>query len=383
LWTRDGRVSPFVDVARVLGHTTNAMGWWGVHDVNPSLGIVVGLSFSLFIARFIYDRLMAAEDRINNNNQHNKWSSRDKQPFLSTPTSRVSQVTLLIDGCNGPMRLDRNLLWTKGHEINDSNTRRHVISLLQVVGDENRGDRIWLVPALQAFLERHQWQSTIYFDGVGVGGVAPTEATTTTTTCVQESLHGREWQLSNRIVLQVTHRYDEADNVIVQQVEQQRRNLERTRVQIPKEISLSDAYQLVRERRSRSSSSHADDDPVAFTFLRNANGCGKSRTLVKKYGLMRPESVFCLFVGVSDPPHVDRDLQCMSRIRNLLLSDCILKEFIGSNSSDHDDNYRDDMTTTIVVTDDIFLRQRVVYARGLVMTFEQLWELLVPYDTTT
>ena len=94
---------------------------------------------------------------------------------------------------------------------------------------------------------------------------------------------------------------------------------------------------------------------------------------------MRPESVFCLFVGVSNPQHVERDLHTMNRVRNILLSDCILKESLGSISNINDE----DETSTIVVTDDIFLRQRVVYARGLVMTFEQLWELLVPYDTAT
>lgn len=371
-------------VARVLDLTRHVMGWWGVHEVNPSLGIVLGLSFffSVSVSLFIYYGFMAAADR--NKNNHNS-TSLDKHGLLATPSSRVTKVTLLIDGCNGPMSLDRNLLLLKKGNDNKS-TRQQIISLLRVVGDENRGERIWLVPALEAFLERHKWQSAIYFDGVGV--VDPAQAmtkTTTTTTSVEdakESFHGREWHLSSRIALHVTRRYDEADNVIVEQVEQQRQKLDGTRIRIPQTISLKDTCQLVSARRSRSSSSDANDDAVAFTFLRNANGCGKSRTLVKRYGLMRPESVFCLFVGVSDPQHLHRDLRAMDRVRNLLLSDCILKGSLGSSSScgDNDGEYE---TSTIVVTDDIFLRQRVVYARGLVMTFEQLWELLVPYHTAT
>lgn len=34
----------------------------------------------------------------------------------------------------------------------------------------------------------------------------------------------------------------------------------------------------------------------------------------------------------------------------------------------------------IVVTDDVFLRQRVIQAGGLVMTFQQLWDLLYSMD---
>jgi hypothetical protein len=47
--------------------------------------------------------------------------------------------------------------------------------------------------------------------------------------------------------------------------------------------------------------------------------------------------------------------------------------------SDDDDASALAMKPTIVVTDDIYLRQRVVYdAKCFVMTFDQLWTLLRP-----
>jgi hypothetical protein len=246
---------------------------------------------------------------------------------------------LLIDGCNGPMRLDRRCLL-------DSKEKGHAISLLRVVGDENRGERLWLIEALDLFLSRQNWRSEICFDGVGVDNAKGVE-----------ELQGLKWKLSQRIVLQVTPTFDEADNVMVEHVVRNAKKVENSR--ISQDISLADAVNLVGK-------SSEWNDEKALTIWRNGNGCGKSRRVVKRYGLMRPETVFCLF-GVSSPNQVHRDVQAMSNIRNLLSEPLLKQSIIG------------EVETTIVVTDDIFLRQRVVQSGGLVMTFEQLWELLAPF----
>jgi len=357
----------------------------------------------------------------------------------SSPNNGRIMVTLLIDGCNGPMRLDRNYL-LQNHPTGEETN--HAISFLRVVGDENRGERLWLIKALNQFLVHHNWRSEIYFDGVGVDGVTGSarihkddggkdddDDDVGSRTAdggdwdrFANELQGRSWTLSPRVTLQVTNRYDEADNVLVDRVEeeQERYNLQgpTSTTKTRQRILMKEAWNVFEKSFVSSPSSErsnttknnnkkninrkADDDSIpvtsCWTFVRNESGCGKSRTLIKRYGLMRPHSVFCIFVGISKREDVHREIQTMKTIRHLLSDDVHYTSLASTmttnttpTTADDENNKDEDMhgndddivppIVTIVVSDDIFLRQRVVSAGGVVMTFEQLWELLVPFST--
>ena len=101
-----------------------------------------------------------------------------------------------------------------------------------------------------------------------------------------------------------------------------------------------------------------------YTFVRDESGAGKSRQIAKTLCLLRPESVFCLF-GVSPRASNRKSLRALQN-SNLSFS----RIGVSTLSKDHFD--------TIVATDDIFLRQRIVQAGGYVVTFEQLWNMLQP-----
>jgi hypothetical protein len=260
------------------------------------------------------------------------------------------QVLLIVDGCNGPIRFDRDL-FLSSHNNNNKSAWSQSISLLHVVNDENRGDRIHLVQALDRFVavqERWLGRAEVYFDGLGVDKQSKFE------------LAGREWDLTDLVGLKVTPVREEADNVIVELVQQRRSNISEP---LPNQDTLD--LQDCCDRISHSSNDVKDEE--AFVFLRNSNGSGRSRQLVKRFGMMRPDSVFCLF-GFAESCHTARDAKSMSAIRHLL-----------SKLDRHSfDDIQSQRRETIVATDDVFLRQRIVEAGGLVMTFEQLWELLVP-----
>ena len=89
---------------------------------------------------------------------------------------------------------------------------------------------------------------------------------------------------------------------------------------------------------------------------------------------MRPESYFCLF-GLCQG--YSRDIKSLRSIRHLLVDRVVQYNTQSSQTPATTTT----TTTTIVATDDIFLRQRIVEAGGLVMTFEQLWDMLIAYSS--
>lgn len=279
----------------------------------------------------------------------------------SSTNGPSDKVLLIIDGCNGPIRLDRE------HFLH-SQDKSHSISLLQVVHGENRGTRI---PLLQALLKLCRttgtytidtkfphWQVQIYFDGLGIDKQ------------YKWGMAGREWDWNDRISVKVTPIWEEADNKIVELVQKQQQQQEQrlhTENAVRQEMNLQETFEHCLCASMTTNSTTIRNTPVSnsdqvLLFQRNNHGPGRSRQLVKRLGLMRPESVYC-WLPVCDRDY--RDLKSLQSIRRLLVDNVVQKSLTSQ---------------TIVATDDIFLRQRIVESGGLVMTFEQLWELLVPFS---
>ncbi len=260
-----------------------------------------------------------------------------RRPCLLAPkTTEISsgKILLIIDGCNGPIRLDRDLFL-------DSRSMSQSISLLQVVNGENRFSRIHLLQALDKFMRsKPGWQAQIYFDGLGVDKYH------------KWGMTGREWNWTDLVGVKVTPIREEADNLIVHDV-QNRRSKNGIKEQ---ELTLPAFFDTFRAHH------RPVNDDQALVFQRDINGPGRSRQVLKRFGLMRPESVFCLFSILNSLP---RDIKSLQSIRHHLSNKVVQQSM---------------MSQTVVATDDIFLRQRIVEASGLVMTFEQLWELLVPFS---
>jgi len=296
---------------------------------------------ALFILAVLFHRWISAADT---GSRRNKSSAGAQVPHSE-------KVLLIVDGCNGPIRLDRDVM-LKSH---DENALSRSVSFLQVVEGENRQDRIHLVEALNRWVASKEWlgQAELYFDGLGVDKYS------------KYGLMGRSLDLSEHVRLKVTLNHDEVDNVIVQQVY--------TRQSITEEDALmtSDHTCLgIQDVYDKFSRGYYRDGWHALIYRRNSNGSGKSRQVVKRFGLMRPGSVFCLF-GFSDAKQAARDARTLVSIQRLLEDEVVQRSF---------QDVREQRRQTLVATDDIFLRQRIVEAGGLVLTFEQLWELLVPFS---
>ena len=132
------------------------------------------------------------------------------------------------------------------------------------------------------------------------------------------------------------------------------------------------------------------------TLRRTDRGPGKSRRLFQRLGLLRPESLACVFrFGDADvvsktTAEIDGDTTCSSStrfqrlaidgdqtlrtasIQHLNPALLTLDEPLEIFHSAHDP------VVPIVVTDDVFPRQHIVQEGGYVMTFHQLW--LLPTD---
>ena len=257
------------------------------------------------------------------------------------------RVLFIVDGCNGPIRLDREMFRQKNGDQSQS------ISFLQVVNGENRGTRLALLVTLDRFLaSRPNWHADIYFDGLGVDVHSTWE------------LAGKEWNWTSSIRVKVTPLREEADNLIVQQIQSNNPLLDYGTTR--QTMTLNEALQSLNDF---SSPSQLPTNQV-WVFQRNSSGPGRSRQILKRLGgLMRPESYFCLF-GLCSNGYT-RNIKSLRSFRHLLVDTVVHYSNLSSSTT----------TTSIVATDDIFLRQRIVETGGLVMTFEQLWDMLVPYSS--
>mmetsp|Transcript_4596 Transcript_4596/g.6783 ORF Transcript_4596/g.6783 Transcript_4596/m.6783 type:complete len:399 (-) Transcript_4596:24-1220(-) len=359
-----------------------------------------------------------------------------RQPSSITDTlpdnsSSIPRTQLIIDGCNGPIRLLEQYL--PDHENSattsfKSSQQHRAISLLRVVDGENKGDRMDVIPKLDQILSAQNVfnmgeKAIIYFDGLG-----------------NKEKANRVWDVSPHVTIKITKIVDEADNVIVEDVKDAMQNSnfadsqhERRPSSIiptysdcnrdksdqkessvapinePKQSywssSLSSLAELLQDfsKRERPQEEKVEENEEAaksccyssptiiYTITRNTEGPGRSRRILKPLQLLRPESVFCIF-GCSVEKNVSilstqqkslqssgvRDAKRLLTMEHKLIKSvekrCLKRHQPTDEGGTKGSSRR---MATVVVTDDVFLRQRIVNAGGFVMTFEQFWDLLV------
>ena len=320
---------------------------------------------------------------------------RNAQKAPSSPSMNSSAHTpqdsprengniLIIDGCNGPIRFDRDSS-ISGQAVtsNDDHNYNHEypLSFLRVSNGVNRGERMQLLPKIQQALSTLPCfnRSVVYFDGLGM-----------------KRIENEQREITPWIRMEVTNRTEEVDDVIVDLVVE--RNARKEKVHGPntsdnnmtttlfdgldESARLDDALmhlqnnskdqdpqqqqqQQHHEREQPITRQHAPPDFSVYTVTRNEQGSGKARGLLKPLCMLRPSSVFCLFGSSFRAPLYEKSLGNVKELRSKrwLLS----KVEVRRLEADHE---------TFVVTDDIHLRERIVHAGGFVMTFEQLWTLL-------
>ncbi|OEU09163.1 hypothetical protein FRACYDRAFT_249081 [Fragilariopsis cylindrus CCMP1102] len=239
----------------------------------------------------------------------------------------------------------------------------------------------------------------------------------------ESSIYSSSRNSSDRgtIKIEITGLYDEADNIIVdrivqlqkkqhQQQQQQRllaRNRSRRRI-------LSSSSSLKTTSRTDTNTQHQNNQKQTQIQIlhRTKQGPGKNRCLLQSIGLLRSESVACIFENptfgrlTKDGQKTIKSLQ-----RNRLLSSKQGMIDIETTTISHpqmtydikEDSYeekkeeedhrtsmnkqKDDnnavIIVPIVVTDDVFLRQRIIEdTTYYVMTFHQLWHMLMDVKNT-
>lgn len=260
---------------------------------------------------------------------------RDSEPHGSN--------LLIIDGCNGPLKLNKMSLVLDESRQNISQ-RKRCITLLRVQNGEVKSEFMYLLQrkVLKLFFNnRHLALDAvkIYFDGRGM-----------------KEIQNRSWKnFSNnkesQVEVVITHQKEEVDDVIVRLVQR--------RTKHPPIIHSTSLEDL------KFHSKFSDENSSILTLLRNHEGAGKSRRVLKPFCLVRPASIYSLFFMT---PELRR--QSLNDLRQLIDKNSnVFQKYAQSRVLSKNDE-------TIVVTDDVYLRQRILEAGGVVLTFEQLWSLL-------
>jgi hypothetical protein len=290
-----------------------------------------------------------------------------------TEAPRENGNLLIIDGCNGPIRFNKLSSTRESPHILED----YQISFLRVVNGVNRDERMELLPKIEQALRRLTCfnRAVIYFDGLGM-----------------KSIENVQRDITPWIKLEVTDRNQEVDDAIVDLVVKRNSgkgddNNREALINVfnslddagslddailhlrktPNATSLTSTSTIASENESMKLPMHSCQDYNVYTVTRNDQGSGKSRGLLKPLCLLRPSSVFCLFGSSFMPPLHEKskfNLKQLSTTSAKKLVDKVEMRALNAHNE------------SIVVTDDIFLRQRIVDAGGFVMTFEQLWVLL-------
>ena len=263
------------------------------------------------------------------------------------------------------------------------------------------------------------------------------------------SYSSRKEYPSGCLAIEVTGLYEEADNVIVERLQESFRP--RTIIRIDRE---RERHQVPTMSFTRTTCSIAGSFTSITVMRRTERGAGKNRRLFQPLGLLRPESVACVFDFYKRTPPTTKNTstttstsncdelrseyqeeECKSSSRNsndsldrkllpkpdsdshsappfrkLSLDGCQTLRSVRCHNSDNvfvvldepikvpfdtdagagagagaavgSDGGNDEPSSTVVplqiiVTDDVFLRQRIIREDGYVMTFHQLWLLLI------
>lgn len=256
---------------------------------------------------------------------------------------------LIIDGCNGPLKLNKTDLFDDFNPKSNCAKRieKSIILMRMKSGTVSQNE---FVHPLQNEILKNLFRNhvmslgniAIYFDGRGMKMVENREAT-------------YRFNEKQKVDIRVTRKDCEVDNVVVDIVKDRRRNLTSTPIQTPVEHLKIQASLL------------SGEEPVIFNLTRNDRGPGKARILLKPYCLVRPTSVYSL--PCITPKLKRRSIADM----NVLLG---IKSTLNHFQSHAESRVLAKDSETFVITDDVHFRQRVVEAGGIVLTFEQLWFLL-------
>ena len=207
--------------------------------------------------------------------------------------------------------------------------------------------------------------------------------------------HNRVHYISDRIQIEITGIHEEADNVLVDRCLSSTKNKNSW-------IRSSTTTTSSLSRPSRASIYYE-----VIIVERTEIGPGKHRSIFQPLHLLRPSSVLCLFTTGFPPKLQHQSNQILQKLqrttqkqKNKLTKQQLFEPLskpsspffelktvrIESGSREGRTSNGDEAwfgtTATIVVTDDIYLRQRVVFdAKCFVMTFDQLRTLLLcSYD---
>lgn len=264
----------------------------------------------------------------------NRWKESDFEPHGSN--------LFIIDGCNGPLKFNKMSLLDESRQ--NISIREKCISLLRVQNGQVMSESRYILQRKlleRLFNNRHLALSAlkIYFDGRGM-----------------KEIQNRSWQdlnndFKNKVEIVITHEKEEVDDVIVKLVKQRMKHHPKTH-----STALDDL---------KSDSNLLDESSCILTLFRNNEGAGKSKNLLKRFCLVRTGSIYSLpFMTPGLKRKSWNDVQTLLENNSKLFQDHVQSRNLTKNDE------------TILVTDDVFLRQRILEAGGVVLTFEQLWCLL-------
>lgn len=311
-----------------------------------------------------------------------------------------SYVQLIIDGCNGPIRFSQKML-------KDQNTVYQALTLLHVsssstsslpqqrqnetINGRRDTERLEMIPLLHHLVQQYETViglCTSPFHSVSIifDGVSQSKRIQQSVNSPQDSrTKGRNYQITPKINVEITDIYDEADNVIADRVA--------AMAVVASSSSSQDGYTLqqkncpivdwdtVIECLSGKHLWDATTTTIAYIIHRTGRGPGKSRRILQSVGLLREDSVACLFGWT---PALQKDAYRVARNLQKLPTDLfhpiqrrVLCRENPAAATTTTTTGRPSHLVPVVVTDDVFLRQRVVNdASGCVMSFDQLWILL-------
>ena len=292
-------------------------------------------------------------------------STTDLPPKIPRPNPEEKGNLFIIDGCNGPLKLAKTPFDTESRDNSQNSTS---ISFLHVKNGESRGDRMDLLPKIDSLLHTMDSfnRAVVFFDGKGM-----------------KQIKNRQWNVNSWLEVKVTDSKDEVDDVVVELIEARTRakNDSMTGTNNPTKTSdrvcLEDAIADICTSTTSSEEHEGCTNITIYTLVRNEQGGGRKRSHLKPLCLLRPNSPFCAFASSSTKITVPwfqksekSTLRQMSNWKIHQLIDKIEKITLQAKSENE----------TVVVTDDILLRQRIVASGGFVMTFEQLWNLLTGFE---
>lgn len=300
-----------------------------------SIGLFFSVSFGLIIACYYFSWRIKTKCKSSSPTSHKSNSQR------CDPCKEGTMF--IIDGCNGPIRLD-----SPSKDL----TKDTKVSLLHVQNGRNIGDRIDLLSHLDKTLDHHAFinNAIIFFDGIGMKAIA-----------------NKSWKYNPWIEIKITKEFVEVDNHIVDIVME--RSKERTN-DSTNQSNVRDLKECLQDT-NEDCIDNFDETVAVYSIARNDQGAGKKRYL-KDLCLLRPNSVYCAYsIKKSSTPTAFSKKE-YSNLRQMVESgvDSLIDKIYKTELTSETRNQ------TIVVTDDILLRQRIVDSGGFVMTFEQLWLFL-------